>query len=54
MSMNGMGGPNHEVPIISSMGEVSLSHLCHAVGYDWDLPFTSYSYQIQFIHIKGV
>jgi len=31
-----------------------VSHWGHAVGYDWDLPSTSYSYQIHFIHIKGV
>jgi hypothetical protein len=24
------------------------------VGYDWDLPSASYSYQIHFIHINGV
>jgi len=24
------------------------------VGYDWDLPSPSYSYQIHFIRIKGV
>ena len=31
-----------------------VSHWGHAVGYDWCLPSPSYSYQIHFIHIKGV
>ena len=30
------------------------SHWGHAVGYDWDLPSTSYSYQIPFIPIESV
>ena len=31
-----------------------VSHWGHAVGYDCDRPSPSYSYQIHFIHIKGV
>ncbi len=30
------------------------SHWGYAVGYDWDLPSTSYSYQIHFIPIESV
>ena len=31
-----------------------VSHWGHALGYDCNLPSASYSYQIHFIHIKGV
>jgi hypothetical protein len=33
---------------------VGFSLGTYAVGYDWDLPSTSYSYQIHFIPIESV
>jgi hypothetical protein len=40
-------------PVVGRRIQVGFSQ-GHAVGYDWDLPSTSYSYQIHFIHIESV
>ena len=51
--------PNHTITLEGVGTVVGLdfqwvSHWGHAVGYDWDLPSTSYSYQIHFIPIESV
>ena len=40
-------------PVVGFWVGFSLGTCC-MVGYDWDRPSPAYSYQIQFIHIKGV
>ena len=33
---------------------VSVFDIYHTIEYDWDIPSTSYSWQVQFIHTEGV